>query len=73
MHENLFDHIDIPAENINIPSGIIEPKKVRDYCKAYEKKIADLEGSIFNCWGLEELGMSVSMSPALISTLKPVW
>ena len=37
MHENLFDHIDIPAENINIPSGIIEPKKVRDYCKAYEK------------------------------------
>ena len=56
MHENLFDHIDIPAENINIPSGIIEPKKVRDYCKAYEKKIADLGGLDFQLLGIGRTG-----------------
>ena len=33
MHENLFDHIDIPKENINIPNGTIEPLKIRTYCK----------------------------------------
>lgn len=56
MHENLFDHIDIPAENINIPSGILEPKKVRDYCKAYEKKIADLGGLDFQLLGIGRTG-----------------
>ena len=56
MHENLFDHIDIPAENINIPSGILKPKKVRDYCKAYEKKIADLGGLDFQLLGIGRTG-----------------
>ena len=56
MHENLFDHIDIPAENINIPSGILEPKKVMDYCKAYEKKIADLGGLDFQLLGIGRTG-----------------
>ena len=56
MHENLFDHIDIPAENINIPSGTLEPGKVRDYCKAYEKKIADLGGIDFQLLGIGRTG-----------------
>ena len=56
MHENLFDHIDIPAENINIPSGSLEPIKVRDYCKAYEKKIADLGGIDFQLLGIGRTG-----------------
>ena len=56
MHENLFNHIDIPLENINIPSGIIEPIKVRDYCKAYEKKIADLGGLDFQLLGIGRTG-----------------
>ena len=56
MHENLFDHIDIPAENINIPSGTLEPKKVRDYCKAYEKKIADMGGLDFQLLGIGRTG-----------------
>ena len=47
MHENLFDHIDIPKENINIPLGTLENEKVRTYCKAYEKKIADFGGLDF--------------------------
>ncbi len=28
MNENLFDHIDIPKENINIPSGEIKKRKI---------------------------------------------
>lgn len=56
MHENLFNHIDIPLENINIPSGVIEPTKVRDYCKAYEKKIADLGGLDFQLLGIGRTG-----------------
>ncbi len=56
MHENLFDHIDIPAENINIPSGTLKPNKVRDYCKAYEKKIDDLGGLDFQLLGVGRTG-----------------
>ncbi len=56
MHENLFDHIDIPAESINIPLGTIESKKVRKYCKSYEKKIADLGGLDFQLLGIGRSG-----------------
>ena len=56
MHENLFDHIDIPEENINIPSGTIDADKVRDYCKAYEKKVADLGGLDFQLLGIGRTG-----------------
>ncbi len=56
MHENLFDHIDIPKENINIPSGTLENEKVRTYCKAYEKKIADFGGLDFQLLGIGRTG-----------------
>ena len=56
MHENLFDHIDIPSENINIPDGTLAPKKVRDYCEAYKKKIADLGGLDFELLGIGRTG-----------------
>ena len=56
MHENLFDHIDIKAENINIPSGNLDRKKIRDYCKAYEKKINQLGGLDFQLLGIGRTG-----------------
>jgi glucosamine-6-phosphate deaminase len=56
MHENLFDHIDIPAENINIPSGNIEQSQVRNYCKVYQKKIDDLGGLDFQLLGIGRTG-----------------
>ena len=56
MHENLFDHIDIPEENINIPDGTITLGKVRTYCKDYEKKIADLGGLDFQLLGIGRTG-----------------
>ena len=45
MNENLFDHIDIPKENINIPSGEIGEKEINNFCSSYEKKI-DKNGGI---------------------------
>ena len=45
MNENLFDHIDIPKENINIPSGEISEKEIKKFCTSYEKKI-DKNGGI---------------------------
>ena len=45
MHEHLFDHVDVKAENINIPDGTIPMEEVQAYCETYEKKI-DLLGGI---------------------------
>lgn len=45
MNENLFNHIDIPRENINIPNGALREDEVREFCRNYEKKI-DIYGGI---------------------------
>jgi len=42
MHDNLFDHIDIPAENINILNGMTDDPKGE--CARYEAKIASYGG-----------------------------
>jgi glucosamine-6-phosphate deaminase len=42
MHENFFDHVDIPAENINILDGTA--KDLQKECQLYEEKIAKLGG-----------------------------
>lgn len=42
MHENLFKHINIPRENIHIPSGTT--KNYRAFCQWYEKRIKDAGG-----------------------------
>jgi len=39
MHENFFNHINIPVENIHIPRGDVPEKEVNSYCKKYEKDI----------------------------------
>ena len=45
MHEHLFDHVDVPRENIHIPDGNIPMEKVQSYCEWYEKQI-DLHGGV---------------------------
>jgi glucosamine-6-phosphate deaminase len=45
MHEHLFDHVNVPKENIHIPNGDIPMEKVQGYCEWYEKQI-DLNGGI---------------------------
>ncbi|MDE7389202.1 MAG: glucosamine-6-phosphate deaminase [Muribaculaceae bacterium] len=42
MHQNFFDHIDIPAENINILNGNAEDPAAE--CARYEAKIASYGG-----------------------------
>lgn len=42
MHENFFNHIDIPKENINILDGMV--KDLEKECKRYEDKIKSYGG-----------------------------
>ncbi|MEX2216712.1 MAG: glucosamine-6-phosphate deaminase [Phycisphaeraceae bacterium] len=56
MREHLFDHIDIPKENINIPDGTLAVEKVFDHCRAYEKKITDLGGIDLQILGIGRTG-----------------
>lgn len=56
MDENLFDHIDILKENINIPSGTVEMEDIFDYCEAYENKIDALGGIDIQILGIGRTG-----------------
>ncbi|MGB1391238.1 MAG: glucosamine-6-phosphate deaminase [Flavobacteriaceae bacterium] len=56
MHEHLFNHIDIPTENINIPDGSIPPEKLQKYCIDYEMKIKKFGGLDFQLLGIGRTG-----------------
>ncbi|MRH99120.1 glucosamine-6-phosphate deaminase [Kriegella sp. EG-1] len=56
MHEHLFNHIDIPSENIHIPDGTVAPEFVIDYCLAYEKAIKKFGGLDFQLLGIGRTG-----------------
>ncbi|NNE69959.1 MAG: glucosamine-6-phosphate deaminase [Rhodothermales bacterium] len=44
MRENLFDHVNIPAENIHIPSGEVPREDVEAWCQRYEFEIQKAGG-----------------------------
>lgn len=54
MHENFFDHIDIPAENINILNGMAEDTEKE--CQRYEDKIQSYGGINLFLGGVGEDG-----------------
>ena len=56
MKNNLFNHIDIPCQNINIPDGTLPSNDVNDYCKAYENKIQSLGGIDLQLLGIGRTG-----------------
>ncbi|CAN5234577.1 glucosamine-6-phosphate deaminase [soil metagenome] len=56
MHEHLFDHIDIPKKNINLPDGTIKKDQVAAFCKAYEAKIQRLGGIDVQILGIGRTG-----------------
>lgn len=56
MHEHLFNHINIKPENINIPRGDISMEEVREFCQAYEDKIAAAGGIDFQLLGIGRTG-----------------
>ncbi len=56
MKEHLFDHIDIPQENINIPDGTLLQENVYEYCQEYDRKIEALGGLDFQILGIGRTG-----------------
>ena len=56
MHEHLFDHIDLPSENIHIPNGELEYDEIHQFCIDYEEKIRDLGGLDFQLLGIGRTG-----------------
>jgi glucosamine-6-phosphate deaminase len=56
MNENLFDHIDIPKENINIPDGTLPLEEIPAFCLEYERKIEDLGGLDLQILGIGRTG-----------------
>jgi glucosamine-6-phosphate deaminase len=56
MHENLFDHIDIPAEQIHLPDGMAAPEAVAESCRAYEQAILDAGGVDLQILGIGRTG-----------------
>jgi len=56
MAEHLFNHIDIPKDNINVPDGTIAADQVHAYCRAYEKKIDSMGGIDLQLLGIGRTG-----------------
>ncbi|WP_161888920.1 glucosamine-6-phosphate deaminase [Pontibacter russatus] len=56
MNENLFDHIDIPRENIHIPDGTLAKEEIAAYCLAYERKIEEANGLDLQILGIGRTG-----------------
>ncbi|MCA9135349.1 MAG: glucosamine-6-phosphate deaminase [Planctomycetales bacterium] len=44
MHEHLFDHIDLPNDQIFIPDGTTPQEQLAEYCLKFENEIAELGG-----------------------------
>ncbi len=56
MHEYLFNHIDIPPENVHIPDGTVPIERVAEFCEAYEKAIVDAGGIDIQILGIGRTG-----------------
>lgn len=56
MNEHLFDHIDIPKDQINIPDGTIPAEQVTAHCQAYEQSIRDAGGVDLQILGIGRTG-----------------
>ncbi len=56
MGEQLFDHIDIPPENIHIPDGTLERSLVFAHCAQYEKAIEAAGGIDLQILGIGRTG-----------------
>ncbi|MBI5690221.1 MAG: glucosamine-6-phosphate deaminase [Verrucomicrobia bacterium] len=56
MHEQLFNHIDIPAENIHVPDGTVARSDVFAWCRAYEEKIRAAGGLDLQVLGIGRTG-----------------
>ena len=79
MQEIFFAHVNIPAENIHIPDGRLNPEAIEDYCQSYEKAIRKAGGIELQILGIGRTGHigfnepgSVRHSRTRLTTLDPV-
>jgi len=56
MHQNLFNHIDIKPENINLPSGMVSDEEIPAHCAQYEQDIKDAGGIDLQILGIGRTG-----------------
>ncbi len=56
MNEHLFDHIDIPDEQVHIPDGTIGEEEIAAYCDQYEAKIQEVGGIDLQLLGIGRTG-----------------
>ena len=56
MNEHLFNHIDIPKNQIHIPDGTLPKEKIADFCRDYETKIDQLGGIDIQVLGIGRTG-----------------
>ncbi|WP_417884581.1 glucosamine-6-phosphate deaminase [Zunongwangia sp.] len=56
MDENLFSHIDILRENINIPDGTLAKDDIAAFCLEYEEKITKAGGLDLQILGIGRTG-----------------
>lgn len=56
MHEHLFDHIDIPEEQVYIPDGTVSEDSVENYCDWYEEQIDKAGGIDIQLLGIGKTG-----------------
>lgn len=52
MKEQLFDHVDIPVDQYNVPDGTLAQDEIAAYCAEYEAKIESLGGLDFQILGI---------------------
>lgn len=56
MKHNLFDHVDIPKENIHIPDGTLEKDDIAAFCANYEQAIKAAGGIDLQILGIGRNG-----------------
>jgi glucosamine-6-phosphate deaminase len=56
MRENLFDHVDIPEDQIHLPRGDLPLDEMDDHCAAYEAAIEEAGGIDLQILGIGRSG-----------------
>lgn len=56
MQDQLFDHVDIPADQTHVPDGLAPRDNVFDSCAAYEQAILDAGGIDIQILGIGRTG-----------------
>ncbi len=56
MWENLFDHVDIPADQVHIPRGDLPANQIEGFCRDYEAAIRRAGGIDLQLLGIGKTG-----------------